>query len=273
MEGKTYKSSTVNHKRCLIPPGYGVDRFRSGGDIHRISSPNSDIDLQHVAPIHSEAMAKPTQLYQVPERASEAAKTPRTFTNTQYGSGSFPTRPPQVHETLSDARSWSRQTEDALDAYKRRTEKHKTSIDQFIRLDVAEYHLNPGNNGILVEPLSVKSNQVSEKSASKYHATTVEVAQVEPETGRETGDQDSQPQSHRMTKMIVKEDIDFFTAILEGHDPPTTTSETETFVHEETETRIRSQETSDREADLRRQEEAQAAKADTDFFMMLMQKE
>lgn len=72
--------------------------------------------------------------------------------------------------------------------------------------------------------------------------------------------------------MIVKEDIDFFTALLEGQDPPATTAETQTFVHEETETHRQSQEMKEREADLRRQEEAQAAKADTDFFMMLMQK-
>lgn len=76
-----------------------------------------------------------------------------------------------------------------------------------------------------------------------------------------------------MTKMIVKEDIDFFTALLEGHDPPTTTEETQTFVRDETETQRHSQEIKEREADRRRQEEAEAAKADTDFFMMLMHKE
>lgn len=241
--------------------------------MHRISRLSSEVDLPHIAPIHYRATAKPPQLYQVAERISEADRTPRTYTNTQSGGDSIPARPPPVHETSSDARSWSRQTEDALDAYKRRTEKHKTSIDHFMRLDVAEYRLDSGNNGVLVEPLPVQSNQVSEKFESKYRATTVEVAQVEPEPGRETGNQNSQPQNHRMTKMIVKEDIDFFTALLEGHEPPTTTTETETFVHEETEARRKSQETSEREADSRRQEEAQAAKADTDFFMMLMQKE
>lgn len=72
--------------------------------------------------------------------------------------------------------------------------------------------------------------------------------------------------------MVVKEDIDFFTALLEGHDPPATTAETQTFVRDETETRRQSEETKEREADLRKREEAEAAKADTDFFMMLMQK-
>ncbi|POS75859.1 hypothetical protein DHEL01_v205748 [Diaporthe helianthi] len=219
-------------------------------------------------------MAKPPQLYEVTEGASKVDRTPRTFTNTTSGSESFPSRPPAVYEILTDARSWSRQTEDALDAYQRSTEKHKTNIDQFIRLDGSEYRLDSGNNVALGEPLpALPPNQVSENPSSKYHATTVEIAALEPGAGRETRAYNDQPQSHRMTKMIVKEDIDFFTALLEGHDPPATTSDTQTFVQYETETRRHSQETSDREAELRRQEEAKAAKADADFFMMLMQKE
>ncbi|KAG8168622.1 hypothetical protein KVR01_001371 [Diaporthe batatas] len=219
-------------------------------------------------------MAVQPQLSEIAERASATDRIPRTHTNMQYESESLPARPPPVHETSSDARSWSRQTEDALDVYKRRADKHKTSIDQFIRLDVAEYRLDSGNNGVLVESFPIQPNQMSENPASnKYHATSVEVAQVEPEAGRETGNQNSQPKNHRMTKMIAKEDIDFFTALLEGHDPPTMTSETETFVHEETETRRKGQETSERDANLRRLEEAQAAKEDSDFFMMLMQKD
>ena len=73
--------------------------------------------------------------------------------------------------------------------------------------------------------------------------------------------------------MVVKEDIEFFTALLEGHDPPPTTADAQTFVFDETETCRQSQEAREHEADLRRREEAQAAKADTDFFMMLMSKE
>ncbi|KAH8785147.1 hypothetical protein F5883DRAFT_514815 [Diaporthe sp. PMI_573] len=248
-------------------------------------------------PVRFEAMAKPPQLYQVPERASVVDRTPRTYVNTQSGSVSFLARPPPVYEASSDARSWSRQTEDALDSYKRRNEKHRTNIDQFIRIGndhstgwigsyekshgidekigvaVSEYRLDSGNGDVLTGSPAVQSNELSEKSTSKYHATSIGVAQLEPETEQQTGTHHGQPQSHRMTKMIVKEDIEFFTALLEGHDPPPTTADTQTFVFDETETRRQSQETREREADLRRREEAQAAKADTDFFMMLMSKE
>lgn len=261
----------------------------------RVSFQN--VDLNHVGPVRFEAMAKLPQLYQIPERASVVNRTPRTYVDTQSGRDSFLARPPPVHETSSDARSWSRQTEDALDAYRKRNEKHRTNIDQFIRIDddpstvrgdsydksggieekigvaISEYRLDSGNGDVLGGFRVVPSSQLSEKTAFKYHATSIEIAQLEPETEQQAGIREGQPENHRMTKMIVKEDIDFFTALLEGHDPPPTTTETQTFVFDETETRRQSQEMWEREADLRRREEAQAAKADTDFFMMLMQKE
>lgn len=210
----------------------------------------------------------------------------------QYGRDSYLARPPPVHDTSSDAKSWSRQTEDALDAYKQLNEKHRVDIDQVdrigsaipagqdssyetlhnpkekIEIQVSEYRLDSGNSDVWIpEP-----NQRSEKSASSYYANYIEAAELEDDTEENLGAAQRPPKDHRMTKMIVKEDIDFFTALLEDHDPPMATSETRAFVRDETEAHEHSQQSREREADRRRQEEAQAAKADTDFFMMLMQK-
>lgn len=177
-----------------------------------------------------------------------------------------------------------------MDAYNRRDDEYRVEKDQTVsigydtpagqdvsyekpyKLDgkigvaVAEYRLDSGKNNVrFVEP-----NQQSEKSPSSY-VTFLEAAELGNDAEHNPGVAQSPPKNHRMTKMIVREDIDFFTALLEGHDPPTATTETETFVRDETETRRHSQETKEQEAEKRRQEEAQAAKADTDFFMMLMQ--
>lgn len=265
---------------------------------HRVADSTSDVNFQYAEPIRFEATAKPTPLYHVPGRTSELDRTPRTYASTQSTRDSFLSRPAPVHETSSDARSWSRQTEDALDAYKRRNGKHRTNIDQFIHIgdyhstgrvesdqkahgidektaiEVTEYRLASGNNSDEFGGFrAVQPNQLSEKYPSKCHAISIDIAQLDTETEQQPGTHKGQPQSHRLTKMVVKEDIDFFTALLEGHDPPVATGETQTFVRDETETRRQTQEMREREAEIRRQEEAQAAKADTDFFMMLMQKE
>lgn len=242
-------------------------------------------------------MAKPPTLYQVSGRASEVDRTPRTYATSQSGRDSYLTRPPPVHETSSDSRSWSQQTEDALDAYREGDEKRRTVLDQTVRIgyeptvgrggsyekphgsekkvgvEVTEYRLDSGDSDVRGSSRVLESNQLSEKSPSSYFATFIEAAQLETDTEQTLGPAQNPQKNHRMTKMIVKEDIDFFTALLEGHDPPTTTEETQTFVRDETETQRHSQETKEREADRRRQEEAEAAKADTDFFMMLMHKE
>lgn len=237
-------------------------------------------------------MARPAPLYQVPGRVSEIDRTPRTYATAQSGRDSYLARPQPVHDTSSDARSWSRQTEDALDAYNRLNEKHETDIDQTVRtgydlsigrdgifekshetrgkvgVEVTEYRLDSGISDVrILEP-----NQKPEKSASSYYATYIEAAELENDTEETQGAAQRPPKNHRMTKLIVKEDIDFFTAVLEGHDPPTATTETRAFVRDETETHRQSQDIKEREAEARRREEAQAAKADTDFFMMLMQK-
>lgn len=238
-------------------------------------------------------MARPPPLYQVPGRVSEIDRTPRTYATAQSGRDSYFVRPPPVHDTSSDARSWSRQTEDALNAFKQQSdEKHETDIDKTIRtgydpsigrdgsyershgpgektgVEVTECRLDSGNSDVrILEP-----NQKSEKSASRYYATYIEAAELENDTEQNAGAAQRPPKDHRMTKMIVKEDIDFFTAVLEGHDPPKAMTETQTFVRDETETQRQSQDIKERDAEARRREEAQAAKADTEFFMMLMQK-
>lgn len=236
---------------------------------------------------------RPPTLYQVPGRASEVDRTPRTYAPTQSGRDSYLARPPPVRDTSSDARSWSRQTEDALNAYKHLDEKHGSYLDQTvgiafdskigrdvsyekphdskekIQVEVAEYRLDPGNREVrFVEP-----EQQSEKSPSSYYATYFEAAELENDAGDNRGAAQRPPKNHRMTKMIVKEDIEFCTAVLEGHSPPATTEETQTFVRDETETRRHIQAVREQDADKRRKEEALAAKADTDFFMMLMQQE
>lgn len=235
-------------------------------------------------------MSKSPPLYQVPGRTSETDRTPRTYATTQSGRDSYLARPPPVHDTSSDARSWSRQTEDALDAYKQLDEKHRPETGQTTGIsysptvgrerdyeksfkektgvEVTTYRLDSGISGVRV----VGQNQRSEKSASSYYATYIEAAELEKDAEQDLGARPSPPKTHRMTKMIVREDIEFFEALLEGHDPPPTTGEAQAFVRDETETHRHSQEIRDREADKRREEEAQAAKADTDFFMMLMGK-
>ncbi|KAG6358944.1 hypothetical protein INS49_012464 [Diaporthe citri] len=242
-------------------------------------------------------MAKPPLLYQVSGRTLEVYRTPRAYATTQSGRDSYLAGPPPVHETSSDARSWSRQTEGALDAYREEEEKRRTVLDQTVRVEdaptvgrggsyemshgtekktgveVTEYRLYSGNSDVLGSSRVLESSQRSEKSASSYFATYIEAAQLEADTEQTLEAAQKPPKNHRMTKMIVKEDIDFFTALLEGHDPPTTTEETRTFVRDESETHRHSLEIREREADRRRQEEAEAAKADTDFFMMLMCKE
>lgn len=267
---------------------------RPGAGIWQASSSSFDVDLECTEPVTLDAINRPPTLYQVPGRASEVDRTPRTYATTQSGRNSYLARPPPVRDTSSDARSWSRQTEDALDAYKHLDEKYGSSLDQSavstaldskagrdvtyekphdpkvkIRVEVAKYRLDPGNREVrFVEP-----EQQSEKSPSSYYATYFQAAELESDAEDDQAAAQKPPKNHRMTKMIVKEDIDFFTAVLEGHSPPATTEETQTFVRDETETRRHSEEVREQDADKRRQEEALAAKADTDFFMMLMQQE
>lgn len=237
------------------------------------------------------ATSKSPPSYQVSGRTLEIDRTPRTHATTQSGRASYLARPPPAHDPSSDARSWSRQTEDALDAYKqlgeeRRPETNQTtgisynstvgqerdyekSFEEKTGFQVTNYRLDSGTTDVRV----VGQKQLSEKSASGYYVTYIEAAELENGSDDQTpGARTSPPKNHRMTKMIVKEDIEFFEALLDGHDPPTTMGETRAFVRDETETHRHSQEVKDREADERRREEAQAAKADTDFFMMLMGK-
>ncbi|KKY39659.1 hypothetical protein UCDDA912_g00363 [Diaporthe ampelina] len=248
-------------------------------------------------------MAKPAPLYKFPAGVSEVERTPRTYTTTQTGRDSYLARPPAAHEAPSDAKSWSRQTEDALDAYKQGNNIYRAVADQTARtghdpnaghhgrhgkpygtdpkieVEVAESILESGKSAVLGSPRIVESNQPSlaEEAAASYYATYIEAAAAERDTEQELKARQDLPKDHRMTKMIVKEDIDFFTALLEGHDPPAaaaTTTETQTLVRDETEAQRHSQEARAREDDeLRRRDEAEAAKADTDFFIMLMQQE
>lgn len=157
-----------------------------------------------------------------------------------------------------------------------RTRAHEKSseVKEKVEIHVAEYRLDSGNGAAPNEANSFGPDQTSPEGTSiNYYATYIEAAASDAVPGESQGPREKPPKTHRMTKMIVKEDIEFFTALLEGHSPPAATTETQTFVHDETETLRQSQEVREREADLRRREEAEAAKADTDFFMMLMHKE
>ncbi|KAK2615488.1 hypothetical protein N8I77_002238 [Diaporthe amygdali] len=233
-------------------------------------------------------MAKPTPRYQAPGRVPEIDRTPRAYTAESRGRDSYLARPPPVHETSSDAKSWSRQTEDALDAYRQRDEKHHVDVNQTMSgsykkksdgpekklgIEVTEYRLDSGDSDIHSDAKMDGSSKRPYKTASSYFATYIEAEQVGPETAQNLEAHHEPPKNHRMTKMIVKEDIDFFTALLEGQTPPVPMEETQAFVHDETETQRRSEETREREVDMRRREEEETAKADTDFFLMLMHKE
>lgn len=80
------------------------------------------------------------------------------------------------------------------------------------------------------------------------------------------------PYNHRQTLFVVKEDIDFYLALLEGQDPPPATNETQALVSHEQEVRRRSQETLVRKSSVRRQEELKDTQSDMDFWMALMDK-
>ncbi|KAI3399574.1 hypothetical protein diail_6213 [Diaporthe ilicicola] len=246
-------------------------------------------------PISSGVMAKARPQYGLFARTSEADRTPRAYATTAPERESYLARPPAVHQSSADSRSWSLQTEDALDAYKHVQDQHQAAGDQAMRIGyeaspgmvgikeksgetetkigvkVTEYRVDSGNSDDLEEATFFERNQTLQEA--NHYAPYIDAAQSEPAPDQDVGPRQNPPKNHRMTKMIVKEDIDFFTALLEGHTPPAATTETQTFVHDETEIQRQSLEADEREADSRRREEAEAAKADTDFFMMLMQKD
>lgn len=80
------------------------------------------------------------------------------------------------------------------------------------------------------------------------------------------------PYDHRKTRAVVKEDIDFFLAVLGGLDPPSATRvETQSILSEEQEVRRKSQEALAQESSLRKQAEMEDTQSDLDFWMSLMQ--
>lgn len=100
-------------------------------------------------------------------------------------------------------------------------------------------------------------------------------------TGKEDWDRESEmeyeqpravPYNHRETRMVIKEDIDFFMALLGGSEnPPPATAETQQFVRAETEEKKRSLEMSNRQSSMRREEELVTTQSDLEFWNMLMQ--
>lgn len=80
------------------------------------------------------------------------------------------------------------------------------------------------------------------------------------------------PYNHRQTLFVVKEDIDFYLALLGGQDPPPATNQTQALVSHEQEVRRRSQESIVQESSVRRKEELEDTESDVDFWMALMEK-
>lgn len=78
------------------------------------------------------------------------------------------------------------------------------------------------------------------------------------------------PYDHRETRLVVKEDIDFFMALLGGQDPPPATEATQHFIQEETAARRQSEEILEREVEERRSEELVTTQTDLEFWNMLM---
>lgn len=81
------------------------------------------------------------------------------------------------------------------------------------------------------------------------------------------------PYDHRQTMSVVKEDIDFFMALVVGTDPPAATTETQNVISEEQEHRRRSSDVEAQDAARRRQEELETTDSDLTFWMSLMAKE
>lgn len=80
------------------------------------------------------------------------------------------------------------------------------------------------------------------------------------------------PYDHRQTRVVLKEDLDFYMALLGGQEPAPASSGTQTLLQQEQEVRRRSQELEAQQLTLRRQEELQDAQGDLDFWASLMQK-
>lgn len=78
------------------------------------------------------------------------------------------------------------------------------------------------------------------------------------------------PYDHRETRLVVKEDIDFFMALVGGQEPPPATEETQHFIQEEEEARRKSEEILGREASGRKDEELVTTQTDLDFWNSLM---
>lgn len=78
------------------------------------------------------------------------------------------------------------------------------------------------------------------------------------------------PYDHRETRLVVKEDIDFFMALLGGQEPPPATEETQHFIQEETEAKRRSQEVIEREVSERKEDELVTTQTDLEFWNSLM---
>lgn len=78
------------------------------------------------------------------------------------------------------------------------------------------------------------------------------------------------PYDHRETRLVVKEDIDFFMAMLGAKEPPPPTQETQHYLVEETEAKRRSQEVLEREASQRKEDELLTTQTDLEFWNMLM---
>lgn len=80
------------------------------------------------------------------------------------------------------------------------------------------------------------------------------------------------PYDHRQTRVVLKEDVDFYMALLGGQDPAPASSGTQTLVQQEQEVRRRSQEVEVQQSTLRRQEELLDTQSDLDFWASLMEK-
>lgn len=78
------------------------------------------------------------------------------------------------------------------------------------------------------------------------------------------------PYDHRETRLVVKEDIDFFMALVSSQEPPPATEETQHFIQEEEAARRKSEKVLEREASGRKDEELVTTKMDLDFWNSLM---
>lgn len=79
------------------------------------------------------------------------------------------------------------------------------------------------------------------------------------------------PYNHEMAEVITMEDLNFFTALLKGQDPPSAEGRAKDFLDEQQRAERRNHGDQVYEVHVKRKEELELMQADMDFYLTLMQ--